>query len=169
MFTFEHTHQVTEAEYVLLFGLHQPNTAAQWARRLIILAVGLILLLWPYTLALGVVILASAAFAILMPHLAPGTAARTFRQMRYLAQPVTYGVNDHRLWVRGQEFATDIPWHLLTVWRERADWLILQANAFPPVLLPIADLKSSSSYDRIIELAGQHAVKFGSVEAQLRF
>lgn len=162
MFTFEHTHQLSEAEYVQLWGMRQ---AVRWGSQVGLLGVGLALLWWPYTIGLGVVTLVFATAGILLPRILPGTAARTFRQSSYLTEPVTYGASADSVWVKASDFTAEVSWRHVVVWRERGGWLILQGSGFPPVLLPIATLKIEGLYDQVKAQVKKHAVEFGSAEA----
>jgi hypothetical protein len=160
MVNFEHTHRLSQAEYVGIWALLDPARPARLVRRIGILVVGLACLLSPYTMLLGVIILALAAVAALIPSFFPGTAARSFRQFCYLDGPVTYGADEDSVWVRTLDFSAKAAWRHVTVWRERNGWLILQGNTFPPVLLPITALKAQSIYDQVKALAQKHAVEW---------
>jgi hypothetical protein len=151
----------------------QGATAKVWGattvarvKRFSIVAVGLIMLLWPYTVGLGLAVLAISVLIMFAPHLVHGISARTFRQLRYLKEPLAYGANNDRVWVRGSDFTVEVSWRYLTVWREQGGWLILQANDLPPIYLPTALLKDKGIYDQVKALAQQHAVEFDSVEAR---
>ena len=179
MFTFEHTYQLSEAEHVTLWSpLNQHSaTAKVWGattvarvKRFSIVAAGLIMFLWPYTVGLGLVVLTITFLVIFAPHLVHNTSARTFRQLRYLREPLAYGANSDRVWVRGSDFTVEASWRYLAVWREQGGgWLILQGNDFPSIYLPIALLKNRGVYDQVTALARQHAVEFDSVEAHSQF
>jgi hypothetical protein len=99
-----------------------------------------------------------------MPYVFPGTAARTFRELRYLSGPVCYGVDDNSVWVRTPDFLAKVSWHHVTVWRERQGWLDLQGNGFPAVLLPIAGLRAAGVYERVELVAERHAKEFGGAK-----
>jgi hypothetical protein len=168
MFTFEHTHQLSEAEYRAIWALHNPARGAQLVRRLGVVLVGVACLFSAYTILLGVVILGLATVISFLPHVLPGTMARTFRQLRYLKGPVAYGADGDGVWVRTPDFLAKASWAHVTVWRERAGWLVLQGNGFPPVLLPIATLKDQGLYGQVKLKAEQHGVEFGSAAAARR-
>jgi hypothetical protein len=128
MFTFEHTYQFSETEYVVLWSpLNQQSaTARVWGattvarvKRFSIVAIGLIMLLWPCTVGLGLAVLAISMLVMFAPHLVHGISARTFRQLRYLEEPLAYGANNDRVWVRGSDFTVEASRRYLTVWREQ--------------------------------------------------
>jgi hypothetical protein len=129
-------------------------------RRLSIVAIGLACLFSPYTILMGVIILTLAVVAAFLPHFIPGTAASNFGKFRYLDGPVTYGADEDCVWVRTPDFWAKAAWRHVTVWRERKGWLILQGNGLPPVLLPLAALKTQRVYDEVKSLAQQHAVEW---------
>jgi len=175
MFTFEHTYQPSEAEYVTLWSpLNQHSaTAKVWGattvarvKRFSIVAAGLIMLLWPYTVGLGVVVLTIAFLVIFAPHLVHYTSVRTFRQLPYLTEPLAYGANTDRVWVRGSDFTVEASWRYLAVWREQGGWLILQGNDFPPIYLPIALLKDKGLYDQVRALSGFSSLITGATRSQ---
>jgi hypothetical protein len=168
MFTFEHTYQLTEAEYVAIWALNSQRPRPRWARRIGASLVGVACLFHPYTMLLGLALLGLMTLVIFMPHIFSGTAARTFRQFRYLDEPVVYGVDANLMWVQTSDFHTRASWRHLTVWREREGWLILQGNGFPAVLLPIATLRARGLYEAVKQKAQQHGVEFGSRAAQRR-
>lgn len=163
MFNFEHTHQLSQAEYVGLWGLLDPASPARLVWRISIVAVGLACLWSAYTILLGVIILAVAAVATFMGRFLPGTVARNFEKFRYLHGPVTYGADETYVWLRTPDFWAKPAWRHVTVWRERNGWLILQGNGFPPVLLPIAALKDQGIYDQVKILAQKHGVEWNRV------
>lgn len=115
---------------------------------------------------LGVALLGLMTLVIFMPHTFPGTAARTFRQFRYLDGPVVYGADANSIWAQTSDFLARASWRHLTVWQEREGWLILQGNGFPAVLLPIATLRAQGLYETVKQKAQQHGVEFGSAAAQ---
>ena len=166
MFSFEHTYQLSQSEYVGIWGLLDPARPARFVRRIGIVVVGLACLFSPYTILLGVTILALATVAAFIPRFFPGTAARNYEEFRYLDGPVTYGADEAYVWVRTPDFSAKPAWRHVTGWRERNGWLILHGNGFPPVLLPIAGLKAQSVYDRVKSLAEKHAVEWNSAASR---
>jgi hypothetical protein len=168
MFTFEHTHQLSEAEYAAIWAVGDTTPAARSARRWIVVVAGIACLFWSYTMLLGAAILALGALVLFIPRFFPGTAARMFRESRYLDAPVTYGADDGGVWTRTADFSAIAGWRHVSVWRERNGWLILQGTGFSPVLLPIAALKAGNVYERVKSLAQQHAVEWNSAEARRR-
>ena len=166
MFSFEHTYQISQAEYVALWGLRDPASPARLVWRISIVVVGLACLWSPYTMLLGVVILAVAAVMAFVPRFLPGTVARNYEEFRYLDGPVTYGADETFVWVRTPDFSAKPAWRHVTVWRERNGWLILQGNGFPTVLLAIEALKAQSLYDRVKSVAEKHAVEWNSAASR---
>jgi len=165
-FNFEHTYQLSDREYVAIWGLTNPTRPAVWARRVATSGLGLLCLFSSYTFVLGIVMLVVAAFAMTAPHWFPGTSARTFRSLRYLQRPLTYGADTETVWARGEDFLARVSWRHVTLWRERGGWLVLQRAWFPPVLLPIAALREQGWYDELKALAQQHAVEYNSAAAK---
>jgi hypothetical protein len=166
MFTFEHTHKLSQAEYVGIWSLLNRSRPSAYARRIGIVVGAVACLFSPYTFLLGVVLLALASVMLFIPHLIPGTAARVFRELRYLNGPVSYGVNEDSVWVRTSDFLAKVSWYHVTVWRERECRLVLQGSGFPPVLLPIAGLRAGGAYERVKEMAERHAQEYGRPKTQ---
>ena len=165
-FHFEYTFHLSEAEYVALQSTLAHDSGARWGRRVGLGVAGLALLAWPYTLLLGVAILALLTISIVMPRYFPFATAQEYRRSRYLQQPLTYGVSPQRLWVRGGTFAAEAGWDHLAVWQVKDKWLILSVSGLPRILLPLSDLHAAGVYDRVRELARKHAVEFDSPEAR---
>jgi hypothetical protein len=166
MFSFEHTHQLSQTEYVAIWAQADSAPPSRQARRLIVAVAGFACLFWSYTMLLGVAILALGAIGVFAPYFFPGTAARNFREFRYLDGPVTYGADEEGIWAHTPDFSAKAAWRHISVWRERNGWLILQGNGFPPVLLPIAALRAQSIYERVKSLAEQHALEWNSSAAR---
>ena len=161
MFRFEHTHALSQTQYVALFGVLASGRPRQ-LRRITTLAIAVACLFSPYTLLLGVTILSLAAVAMFMPHYLPRTAARMYRETVYLHGPVTYGLDQDTLWVRAAGLSADVTWEHLTVWQERGGWFILRGNGFPMLLYPVDALKADGLYEDVRRLAERHGAEFGT-------
>ena len=159
-FRFEHTHQLSQREYVAIWALLDQAPSARSTRGGAIVALGFACLFSRYTMLLGVVILGGAAFVAFVPHVWPGIAARNFREFHYLDGPVTYGADEKSVWARTPDFSAKANWRHVSVWRERKGWLILQGSGFPPVLLPIAAMQAQGAYDQVKAMAQEHAVEW---------
>jgi hypothetical protein len=166
MFNFEHTHQLSETEYVAIWALTNRARPMVWVRRFATGALGVLFLFSSYTFLLGAVVLVMAAFAMTMPRLLPGTSARNFHSLPYLRGPLTYGADTEMVWARGEDFVAKVFWRHVTLWREREGWLVLQGTGFPPVLLPIGALRAQGVYDEVKALAREHAVEYDSAAAR---
>jgi len=126
----------------------------------VVVAVGIACLFFPYTLLLGVAILALAAIAFVAPYYLPGTASRVYREMFYLHGPVTYGVTQEGLWARAVDLSSELSWRHVTTWYERDGWFILRGNGFPLLMFPVGGLEAAGVYGRVQALAALHAVEF---------
>ncbi len=159
-FGFEHTVKLTESEYLDVWALVPATRPSRLIGRAALAAVGVVFLLSPYTLLLGVVLLLSAVFYAFASRMIPAGARSTFRQHKYLRDALTFGVSGQRLWVRGARLEASAAWPMLVTWRERAGWLVLSPSGIPPLYLPVARLKEEGLYERVTELAKQHAREF---------
>jgi hypothetical protein len=160
VFRFEHTYALSESQYVALLGLLGSDKGPRWLRRIGILTVGVACLFFAYTVLLRVAILTLAGVALMAPHYLPGTAARVYREMLYLHGPVTYGVDQDRLWVRAAGLSAEAAWRHLATWHERGGWFILRGNGFPMLMFPVDALQAAGVYGHVRALAQRHGVEF---------
>ena len=157
---FENTVKLTEEEYLALWGI---LPARPLSRKFVaIVAVGLVCLFTPYTLLLGIVILGLAVLALLVPGIVPFGVRSTFRQHKYLQDALTYGVSEHKLWVKGTKIDASVPWSMLVTWREKDDWLVLSPSGIPPVYLSLARLREEGLYGRVRALAASNAPEYNT-------
>ena len=159
-FSFEHSHRFTEREYVALFVLMVTRPPMRLARRLLILALTVVCLLWSYTLLIGILLLLAEAFIIWLPHTFSGTAAHHYRESKLISTRMTYGVSESRLWVRGPELAAEAGWKYLGAWRIRDGWLILPCESIPTVFLPLRALQEAGLHEQVFALARAHGKDF---------
>ena len=153
---FEHTANFDEKTYRGIW-VAKP---VRWYRFTIITAVGIILLFWSYTLIIGVLILGLSLIAFVSPRILGKGLRHNYYGHKYLHQPLTYGVSEDHLWVRGKNIEASATWTLLATWQVRADWLILTASGIPQVFLPVSDMKKVGSFERIMQLALENGKKF---------
>jgi hypothetical protein len=129
-------------------------------RRVLLAVLGVVCLLTPYTVLLGVALLVAEALAIWLPHTFPGTAARIFRESEVLQAHVTYGVNDTGLSVEAPGLAAQAGWKYLRNWRVRDGWLILPCEGIPTVYLLVEALQAAGVYEPVLALAKAHGTAF---------
>jgi hypothetical protein len=165
-FRFEQQVVLSEADYVQLFALTARRTRPVLFA--LVIACGIACLLWPYTVALGVVIILLCALTIAAPRIVPAGARSTYRESPQLHGPMTCGVNEHEMWVHGPSFRFASDWSNLRVWRESAGWLVLQANGMTLVLLGIEDLRKAAVYDQVLAPARQHGTEYGARQPRSR-
>jgi hypothetical protein len=161
-FSFENTLKLTESQYLEVWALVPSGRRSRLIRRGALAAVGVVFLFSPYTLLLGVAVLAAGVFYAFAPRMIPAGARSTFRQHEYLRDELTCGVSDERLWVRSERLDAAAAWSMLAVWRERAGWLVLSPSGIPPVYLSVERLKAEGLYERVLALAKRHGKEFNS-------
>ena len=162
-FRFENTLMLTESQYVAVWAILRPRRSSRIIRLGVLVAVGIIFLFSPYTLILGVILLGLSVLSVLLPgKLLPAGARSWFRQHKYLRDPLTYGVSEEKLWVKGARIDASVPWSMLVTWREKEDWLVLSPSGIPPVYLSLARLRKEGLYGRVRALAASNAPEFGT-------
>lgn len=163
---FEHTHHLSQAEYVdIQAGLLGLRRSRRTLRRMIFTAIGVACLFWEYTFLLGTVMLVGACFFMIVPRLLPATAARHYREFWYLDGPITYAVDATQASLKGSDFEVRAGWRHLAAWMERDPWLVLRLQGMPMVILPIAQMRAQGVYESVMTLARQHAPEFNSPAA----
>lgn len=159
-FSFENTVKLTEAQFLDVWALVPTRTLSRLIRRAALAVVGVIFLFSSYTLVLGIVILTLNAVSLFEPKILPAGAGSIFHQQQYLRDALTCGVSEQKLWVTSIRLNVSVSWSMLVSWRERGGWLVLSPSGVPPVYLSIKRLKEEGLYERVIELAREHAQEF---------
>jgi hypothetical protein len=163
---FVHTHHLSETEYVdIRAGFLGLRSSRRLLRRSATIVLGVACLFWEYTLLFGATILAVALLHLVRPRLLPATAARNYRELKYLHGPVEYGVDDSQLWLKGSDFEIHAGWRHAVSWLERGPWLVLSLQGMPLVLLPVEEMQAQGAYGDILALVQRHAVEFNSPKA----
>ena len=159
-FTFENTVTLTESQYVAVWGIlpKRPKTI----RLVVMTAAGVLLLFTTVTLLLGLLVLGLVVVILFAPGLLSFGARSSFRGHDYLRDALTYGVNDHKLWVRGARIDASVPWSALFTWRETESWLVLSPSGIPPLYLSLGRLKNEGLYGRVRSLAASNAPEFNT-------
>lgn len=159
-FSFESTVKLTESEYLEVWALVPVTRLHGLIVRAALAAVGVIFLLSPYTLLPGIILLIYTAVSLFTSSMLPVGARSIFHGHEYLRDALTCGVSEQKLWVKSPRLDASAAWSLLGTWRERAGWLVLSPSGIPPLYLPIDRLKEEGLYERVMELARQHAKEF---------
>ena len=154
-FRFEHTVEVGEATYTELHQLRPPSPR-QRVLVLSLAAAGLTLLMGGWTRSLGTLMLVSAAILWSLPRLARRGVRDEYAGARYLHGPVTFGVSERSIWLRGGPLRAESDWTGLDYWDRRGDWVVLRATGIPQVILPAGELERAGLLDRVLALARAH-------------
>jgi hypothetical protein len=157
---FENPVELSETDYVGVFGVGKRHLEI-W-RVIVGLALGLICLWSPYTLLLGICMLTLSAISMITPRLLPVGARARYRRSSVLREPMTCGVSDDLMWLKGQSFHFESSWRHLEIWRERHGWFVLSPHGMSPVFLNVAQLRNAGVYERVRALAQEHAQEFGA-------
>ncbi len=160
-FRFENTVELTEEQYVAIHSVFPKKPWFVYLRLIVLITVGVVCLFSSYTLLLGVALLGFAATAVFLPKMIiPGGTRHIFRGHKFLKYPLTYGVSDQRLWIKGTLIDASVHWTMLVVWREVEGWLILSPSGIPPLYFSISRLKEEGVYDRVRGMAKSHGQEY---------
>lgn len=165
-FAFEHTHRLTETEYVQVMTIFSRKPRPRVRRATLIVLLGVVCLFSHYTLLLGVLILLVSAFGMVVPHTFKGTAANTFRESKYLRDEMTYGVSERGVWMRGPHHSAWAGWKMLGAWRIRGDWLMLPCSGIPCVFLPVSELQAAGLFEQVMALVRTHGTAYDGEAAE---
>jgi|ERR1043165_1646878 hypothetical protein len=157
-FTFENTVTLTESQYLAVWGVL--TKGPKMIRLVGLTAVGVLLLFIKVTLLLGLLVLGLVVVILFIPRLLSFSARNNFRGHNYLRDALTYGVSDHKLWVKGARIDASVPWSALVTWRETEGWLVLSPSGIPPLYLSLNRLKNAGLYGRVRALAASNAPEF---------
>lgn len=157
-FTFENTVTLTESQYLAVWGVLTKRP--RMIRLVGLTAVGVLLLFTKLTLLLGLLVLGLVGVILFAPRLLSFGALSSFRGHKYLREALIYGVNDHKLWVKGAQIDASVPWSALVTWRETEGWLVLSPSGIPPLYLSLGHLKNEGLYGRVRALAASNAPEF---------
>jgi hypothetical protein len=158
-FRFEQTVEWTEPEYNRVRGTERPTRRG----RFIAIAIGIlgvVAFTSRWTAPVGLLLILLAVFLWFSPRIARRGAREEFKDASYLRGPVTYGVSDEGLWIRGGALRAESRWEGMRVWDCRHGWLLLAASGMPPVYLSEDQLRAAEIYDRVLQLANQHGVEY---------
>jgi hypothetical protein len=154
--SFEHTCELSEADYLALHAFVLRYSRRGVTRQVIVAVVGALMLLSVYTAGIGVLLMLTVAFCASLPRLEPRMLRSKFRESGCLRGPVAYGVSHRGFWLRGDHFAAEADWSTLRTHKEAAGWLMLGSSSIPPVYLPIGDLREREVYEQVVTLARRH-------------
>ena len=160
-FRFENTVQLTESQYVAIWGVIRPRPWYKYIRLAVFIIVGVLCLFSRYTLLIGLILLGLAAMAIFLPRMIlPFGSSSVYRRHVYLRKPLTYGVSAEKMWIRGELIDASVKWSMLVTWREVEGWLLLSPSGIPPVYLSLARLREEGLYDRVRDRAARNAPEY---------
>jgi hypothetical protein len=159
-FKFEHQYKISEKEYGDVFSTLSPKSLNRIFRRTIIVLITILCFFWAYTFVLGLLGMLLILLGFFMPHLIPGSVKKQYHDSKILGVKYTYGVSNEAIWISGKGLDAKASWNLLSVWRIRGNWLILQVERFPEILLPIDQLEANGSFLHVMELVKKYGKEF---------
>lgn len=166
-FQFEQTVEWTEPEYT---RLRWPEASIRRGR-FIAIAIGILgLAMSPsrWTAPVGLLLILVGTFLWFAPRIGRRGVREEFTDAAYLRGPVTYGVSDEGLWMRGGPLRAESRWEGMRAWDCRHGWLLLAASGMPPVYLSEDRLRAAGIYESVLELANQHGVQYDAVAGRKR-
>ncbi len=147
-FRFEATYNTSDVETAVARG-DRPFRHVSVDRIFIALGiVGVLLLFWIYTIALGAAILAIATFAWGVREKSRGGQKRARRFMQP-AETVRVGGNESEYWIEGDGFSARAAWMRVRTSHELGGYVLLRALRVPTVYLPIAVLQEAGAYEHV--------------------
>jgi hypothetical protein len=154
--SFEHTCEISEADYVALHQFVARHSFRSVIRQAAVAIVGALMLLSVYTAAVGVLLILITAFVWSAPFWMARALRTRFRETASLRGPVAYGVSHRGFWLQGDHFGAEADWSTLRLQKEIGGWLMLSSAAIPPVYLPVAELREREVYAQVVTLARRH-------------
>jgi hypothetical protein len=159
-FHFERVISLSEVEYVNI--LAESTKPARLLRLAAVGAFGVLCLAWQYTLGLGILVLLGCLVVLIVPRMIPAGARSAYRRSEHLHKPLTCGVSEAGVWVRGESFDCNSRWNHPFVWRESEGWIVVSPNGLPSTFLRIADLRGAGCYEQVSALARTHGRHYGA-------
>ncbi|MBC2606294.1 DUF308 domain-containing protein [Pelagicoccus albus] len=164
-FRYTHSHTFTREEYVYLTGLFSRKSKP--LRLTLAILIGVVCLLSPYTIVIGVAILLLVGLAFFLGKKSAGTFNRWFTNSKFLQGEVTYEVNDRDLRISCDKLDIRVDWAMASVWEEKDGWLRISCEATPNLYFRIEELKKAEVYEHVIDLCNHYAVRFNSEDAKM--
>jgi hypothetical protein len=161
-FSFEHVWEMREDDYLASYDLPRSHSLRARVKLGVVALVGILLLLAPYSAAIGVLLIILSVLIWFLPRMARHELGARFEGTPYLRGPISFGVSRGGMWLKGAHVGAESDWEGLVGWRERDGWLILSASGIPPVYLPIAALRQHGLYDAVVFLARAHGRQMGT-------
>jgi len=151
---FEHTRTFTEREILRIVGLRKTFSWKRYLFGLGMIASGIPLLFYPYTLGLGIFLLALSLPALVLPRIINKKMMQDvyLTDNPYLEGPVTIGLDAKQVWFHSETLRAASAWSNLISYDRRRDWLDLRLIGLPPIYLPVQRLHSGQLHDAVLEL-----------------
>lgn len=151
-FFFEERVRLTESEFVALRRIRPPSrkSVASWA------VIGCACLFWGYTVVLGIVILAGAAFAATTSWIGPWSAKQAWRENdKHLQAPIVFGISHREIWRRSEGIHVRFAWARLSGWRIIDGWLQLASICGGVAYLRMESLERAGVQEAVLECIRQ--------------
>jgi len=165
-FEYQHKKKFSETEYVELERLEINWTLKSIIKKIILIAIGVILLFFKYTIGIGVLVLFLFLFLAFMPLYSKSNMRKQFRETPYWHEELTFGVDQDQFWVTGKSIGAKCKWKNLKVWQIKNNWLTLSVAGIPKLYFPIVDLKENNVYEELLALCHKYGVEFDNPKAK---
>jgi hypothetical protein len=161
-FSFSHELLLTEDQYVAIW--RSAKSSRRWkmliSQSVIAIVVLVLSLLSAYTTGLGIALALFFFYLGTIGFFPPQILRKTFRDLRYISDPITYSVTQKDLSVASRRLHASATWDLLVTWQIVGDWLILRASDIPQLYFPVERLKQLDMFDKVLGLAKRNGKEF---------
>jgi hypothetical protein len=125
-------------------------------KTILLVCLGILMLFWKYTVALGIAILLAVISMFIVerkvknPKWINDIKWRSRRQNRVFEEPIRYGFNDYGLLLTSEKVEVKVSWQYLNHYKFKGNWLRVTVYGIPDFFYNIEELKESNVYGSFI-------------------
>jgi hypothetical protein len=123
---------------------------------ILLVCLGIAMLFWKYTVALGIFILFSVISLFIVEKVIKNQKWisdikwKSRRSKRIFEEPLKYGFNDYGLLINNDKLEVKVSWEYLNHYKIKGNWLRVTVYGIPDFFYNIEELKGSSVYGNFI-------------------
>lgn len=160
-FDYTNQFQVTEEIFLSFHSISDQWTLKKTLKRVIIIAVSVLLLFNKYTAGIGVLFILLYVFIIFyMPLFSKKKSKESYASQKHLQEKPIFKINEQGFGIESETLNTTTLWNELHVWRELDGILTMTAAYGPRCYYDISNLKSHEIYDWVIKKCQKHGRKY---------